>query len=147
MKLKIIKIIKDSNFKEPLLQIYTRHIDKQTQRVIDFIQQRPNIVYGYKNKRLEFIPLEKVIRIFTENKQVLIQTPTDTYLAKQRLYFFEQELGAPFIRISQGEIINIKYIKQLNLTIRGSIEVTFKNGTVSFVARRSLKRFKEQLNL
>ncbi|EMB73549.1 TPA: bacteriocin genes transcriptional regulator BrsR [Streptococcus mutans] len=142
-----LKIIKDSNFKEPLLQIYTRHIDKQTQRVIDFIQQRPNIVYGYKNKRLEFIPLEKVIRIFTENKQVLIQTPTDTYLAKQRLYFFEQELGAPFIRISQGEIINIKYIKQLNLTIRGSIEVTFKNGTVSFVARRSLKRFKEQLNL
>ena len=83
-----LKIIKDSNFKEPLLQIYTRHIDKQTQRVIDFIQQRPNIVYGYKNKRLEFIPLEKVIRIFTENKQVLIQTPTDTYLAKQRLYFF-----------------------------------------------------------
>lgn len=142
-----LKIIKDSNFKEPLLQIYTRHIDKQTQRVIDFIQQRPNIVYGYKNKRLEFIPLEKVIRIFTENKQILIQTPTDTYLAKQRLYFFEQELGAPFIRISQGEIINIKYIKQLNLTIRGSIEVTFKNGTVSFVARRSLKRFKEQLNL
>ncbi|MFM1678053.1 bacteriocin genes transcriptional regulator BrsR [Streptococcus mutans] len=142
-----LKIIKDSNFKEPLLQIYTRHIDKQTQRVIDFIQQRPNIVYGYKNKRLEFIPLEKVIRIFTENKQVLIQTPTDTYLAKQILYFFEQELGTPFIRISQGEIINIKYIKQLNLTIRGSIEVTFKNGTVSFVARRSLKRFKEQLNL
>lgn len=142
-----LKIIKDSNFKEPLLQIYTRHIDKQTQRVIDFIQQRPNIVYGYKNKRLEFIPLEKVIRIFTENKQVLIQTPTDTYLAKQRLYFFEQELGTSFIRISQGEIINIKYIKQLNLTIRGSIEVTFKNGTVSFVARRSLKRFKEQLNL
>ncbi|MCB4929933.1 bacteriocin genes transcriptional regulator BrsR [Streptococcus mutans] len=142
-----LKIIKDSNFKEPLLQIYTRHIDKQTQRVIDFIQQRPNIVYGYKNKRLEFIPLEKVIRIFTENKQVLIQTPTDTYLAKQRLYFFEQELGTLFIRISQGEIINIKYIKQLNLTIRGSIEVTFKNGTVSFVARRSLKRFKEQLNL
>lgn len=142
-----LKIIKDSNFKEPLLQIYTRHIDKQTQRVIDFIQQKPNIVYGYKNKRLEFIPLEKVIRIFTENKQVLIQTPTDTYLAKQRLYFFEQELGTPFIRISQGEIINIKYIKQLNLTIRGSIEVTFKNGTVSFVARRSLKRFKEQLNL
>lgn len=142
-----LKIIKDSNFKEPLLQIYTRHIDKQTQRVIDFIQQRPNIVYGYKNKRLEFIPLEKVIRIFTENKQVLIQTPTDTYLAKQRFYFFEQELGTPFIRISQGEIINIKYIKQLNLTIRGSIEVTFKNGTVSFVARRSLKRFKEQLNL
>lgn len=33
-----VKIIKDSNFKEPLLQIYTRHIDKQTQRVIDFIQ-------------------------------------------------------------------------------------------------------------
>ena len=52
-----LKIIKDSNFKEPLLQIYTRNIDKQTQRLIDFIQQRPNIVYGYKNKRLELMPL------------------------------------------------------------------------------------------
>ncbi|BBC57541.1 hypothetical protein SMNUM_1894 [Streptococcus mutans LP13] len=96
---------------------------------------------------LRVYPTRKSDSYFTENKQVLIQTPTDTYLAKQRLYFFEQELGTPFIRISQGEIINIKYIKQLNLTIRGSIEVTFKNGTVSFVARRSLKRFKEQLNL
>ena len=96
---------------------------------------------------LRVYPTRKSDSYFTANKQVLLQTPTDTYLAKQRLYFFEQELGTPFIRISQGEIINIKYIKQLNLTIRGSIEVTFKNGTVSFVARRSLKRFKEQLNL
>ncbi|MGT2750141.1 LytTR family DNA-binding domain-containing protein [Streptococcus orisasini] len=142
-----LKIIKDPNFKEPLLQIYTHHIDKQTQEIIDFIKQKPNVIYGYKNKKLQFIPLENVVRIFTENKQVLIQTPTDTYLAKQRLYFFEQELGTHFIRISQGEIINIKYIKQLNLTIRGSIEVTLKNGITSFVARRSLKHFKEKLNL
>lgn len=74
-----LKIIKDSSFKEPLLQIYTRHIDKQTQRVIDFIQQKPNIVYGYKNKRLEFIPLEKVIRIF-HGKQTGLNSNTNRYL-------------------------------------------------------------------
>lgn len=28
-----LEIIKDSNFKKPLLQIYTRHIDKQMQKV------------------------------------------------------------------------------------------------------------------
>lgn len=142
-----LEVIRDSQLKETLIKIYTAQIDLQTQEIIDFIEKKPYFIYGYKNKRLEFIKPENIIRIFTENKQVFIQTSTDTYLAKQRIYDFEQHLNANFIRISQGEIINIKYIKQLDLTIKGSIEVRLKNGLISFVSRRSIRRFKEKLKL
>ncbi len=50
-----------------------------------------------------------------------------------------------FIKISRYEIINLDYVKKLDLSFKGTIAVEFKNGSISYVSRRYLKEFKKAL--
>ena len=61
------------------------------------------------------------------------------------MYEIEHRLNNSFVRISRSEIINISYIKKLDLYFKGTIAVELKNGTVSYVSRRNLKNFKKVL--
>ena len=56
-------------------------------------------------------------------------------------------LTKDFVKISQSEIANIKFIKNLDLSIRGTIVIVYKNSDISYVSRRLLKDFKTKLGL
>ena len=51
------------------------------------------------------------------------------------------------MRISRFDIINLDYVKKLDLSFTGTIAVEMKNGDVVYVSRRNLRGFKEALGL
>ena len=72
----------------------------------------------------------------------------DEYLVRLRMYDLEERFrSTTFIRISQGELINLDYVKGLDLSYKGTIALEFITGDVSYVSRRSLKNFKEALGI
>jgi len=63
------------------------------------------------------------------------------------LYQVLELLPADFLQISQSEIINTKQIDHLKLTGSGLIQITLKNGQITYSSRRYLKVIKEKLQL
>ncbi|MEX2804352.1 LytTR family DNA-binding domain-containing protein [Streptococcus sp. H31] len=144
-----LEIIKDLSLKETFIKIYLSHINPKNQRIIDFIKQDSdcNYLYGSRNSKIYLLEPDLIVRFYTENKKVFIETAQSIYQSKYRLYQLEELLPEYFIRISYSEIVNIKQIKELNLSFKGTIQVIFKTGQNTFVSRRSIPNFKKALGL
>ena len=64
-----------------------------------------------------------------------------------RLYELEEMLGKHFARISNSDIVNLKKVKEFNLSIVGTICVKLSNGTVTYVSRRFVSKIKQILGI
>lgn len=96
------------------------------------------------------VPLapEAILRFYGEDKEVRAQTAEGTYTVRQRLYELEARLdGHRFVRISHSEIVNLRQVTALDLSLTGTIRMTLTGGTVCYVSRRYVKKIKEALGL
>lgn len=67
---------------------------------------------------------------------------------RQRLYELEQRFAAQrFARISHSEIVNLRKVTALDLTVTGTIRITLSDGTVCWASRRYVRKIKEVLGL
>ncbi|MFQ9095084.1 MAG: LytTR family DNA-binding domain-containing protein, partial [Ruminococcus sp.] len=65
-----------------------------------------------------------------------------------QLYELEQLLDEKtFVRISKSEIINLRFVKRLDLSITGTIGIQLKTGETAYVSRRYVNRIKSILGL
>lgn len=142
-----IEIITDTNEEELLVKIFAKQINDDVQKIISLLNKSKDAIIGFKNDQAFIIEESDIMRIYIEDKKVFIKTVDDIYSSKKRLYEIENSLGNDFIKISQSEIANIKYIKKLDFSYTGTIMLIFKNGDKSFVSRRSLKTFKDKLGI
>ncbi|MBF0713358.1 LytTR family transcriptional regulator DNA-binding domain-containing protein [Gemella sp. GH3] len=142
-----IEIITDTNEEDLLIKIFTKNIDNEVQKVISLLNKYQSSIIGLKDNQAFILEEENIIRVYIENKKVFIKTTEDIYTSKKRLYEIENSLGNNFIKISQSEIANIKYIKKLDFSYTGTIMLIFKNNDKSFVSRRALKNFKDKLGI
>ncbi|CAM2918112.1 LytTR family DNA-binding domain-containing protein [Actinomyces slackii] len=90
----------------------------------------------------------RVLRFYTRDKKVLAQDAAGHWQVHHRLHELESMLPArDFIRINQGEIVNLAQVAFLDLSGTGTIGIQLKDGTRCFVSRRSIPRFKASLGL
>ena len=76
------------------------------------------------------------------------QTAGGVYDLRERLYELEGKLDRhTFVRISHSEIVNLKKVAALDLSLTGTIRMTLAGGTVCYVSRRYVKKIKEALDL
>ena len=94
------------------------------------------------------LPPEQVLRFYTDGKGVCAQTAAQTCAVRLRLYELEERLDPrTFVRISNSEILNLKKITAMDLSLTGTIRITLEGGTVTYVSRRYVKKIKEALGL
>lgn len=94
------------------------------------------------------LQLRQICRFYTADKKVYAQTANGNWQVRERMKDLESSLPATeFIRINQGEIVNLSFVERLDLSLSGTIGLRMKDGTRCFVARRSLKAFRTALNL
>lgn len=96
------------------------------------------------------VPLEpeSILRFYGEEKEVKAQTADGVYTMRQRLYELEEQLsGRRFVRISHSEIVNLRQVTALDLSLTGTIRMTLRGGAVTYVSRRYVKKIKEVLGL
>lgn len=91
---------------------------------------------------------EALLRCYGEDKGVRAQTEDGVYDLRERLYELESRLDRhAFVRISQSEIVNLRRVTALDLTLSGTIRITLAGNTVCYVSRRYVKKIKEALGL
>ena len=77
-----------------------------------------------------------------------VQTPEGVYDLRERLYELEGKLDRhTFVRISHSEIVNLRKVTALDLSLTGTIRMTLAGGVVCYVSRRYVKKIKEALGL
>lgn len=77
------------------------------------------------------VPLreEAILRCFAQDKGVKAQTAEGVYDLRERLYELEARLDRhTFVRISHSEIVNLRKVTALDLSLTGTIKMTLAEG-------------------
>ena len=139
----------DAQYTEEQIILEAPSLSKNIQKVQDFVQSldQKETLKGKFQDQVFLIEIQKIQRIYIENRKVIAETGNRTYALDIRLYQAVEILPASFIQISQSEIINIDAISHLKLTSNGLIEIYLKNDSFTYSSRRYLKAIKEKLEL
>ena len=144
-----IEIVIDQSQIEPKIIIKTSKLTQEVENIMNIIsQQNPSIISGIKDEKLEIIDENAIIAVFAQDGKVYADTKNGIYELKLRLYELENILDKTrFVRISKSEIINLKSVKNFDLSFTGTISVEMKNGKISYVSRRFVSKIKKILGV
>ena len=137
----------DEKVKETLVVVSANKIDKEVQNLINYIEYSSEYLIGIVEDKASIIDIDEIIRVYIGNRITFVVTLKDTYVVKKKLYEVENMVTRNFIKISQSEIANIKFIKNLDFSNTGTIVIKYKNSDISYVSRRMIKEFKLKLGI
>ena len=128
----------DEKFSEEKVIIEAPALSDAIQRLLKFAQQlgKNKVIRAKKEEEIYLLDTAEIQRVYIENRQVWAETVTDNYHLGLPLYQVLELLPADFLQISQSEIINTKQIDHLKLTGSGLIQITLKNGQITYSSRR-----------
>lgn len=144
-----LEIKLDENCAEPKIIVVTDKINEEINDILRKLSaEQPQILAGFKDEKVTALDLNQIFRIYASGGKVYAETDSDTYTLRLRLYETEQRLAnQSFVRISNGEIINLKKVKGFDLSFIGTICVSLSNNTVSYVSRRYVSKIKQLLGI
>mgnify|MGYP000342347862 FL=1 len=137
----------DEKIKETLVVVSANKIDKEVQNLINYIEYSSEYLIGIVEDKASIIDIDEIIRVYIEDRKTFVVTLKDTYVVKKKLYEVENIVTRNFVKISQSEIANIKFIKNLDFSNTGTIVIKYKNSDISYVSRRMIKEFKLKLGI
>ena len=137
----------DEKFKEILVTISTDKINDEVQELVNYIEYKEDYLVGIADDQVCVLDISDRIRLVVEDRKDFVVTTQGNIIDRKKLYEMNNLLTKDFVKISQSEIANIKFIKNLDLSIRGTIVIVYKNSDISYVSRRLLKDFKTKLGL
>lgn len=142
-----VEIVIDKSINDTHIKIITPSYNKDIEALQKSLENiNNNIIVGFKDEEVFILEYKDIVRFYTNDKKIYIETLNGTFVSRLRLYEIENRVDKnSFIKISRYEIINIEYVKRLDLSFKGTIAVELKNKQVSYVARRYLKEFRKIL--
>ena len=142
-----IKYIIGDKYTEPEVHLCVKEKNREAEEAYEAIEKLFELrIVGYKGQESELLLPTQIVRIYSENKKVYVRTAEDCYEVKDRLYVLEEQLHEQkFVRISNSELVNLQQIEKLDMSFAGTIQVRMKNGDVTYVSRRFVRKIKEAL--
>lgn len=144
-----VEIKIDASCSEPKVIILTDTMTEEVNAIVQKLSDRNlPIISGTKDGKTKILEQDELFRIYAGSGKVFAETNCGEYLLRLRLYEAEDRLNpAQFVRISNSEIINLKKVKNFDLSFVGTISVEMANGTTTYVSRRYVAKIKKLLGL
>ena len=145
-----VKIRIDPSCGERKVIIITDRITPEIEQLAASLNQSaPAHLTAHSERGVEFLPIDQVIRIYTESQKVLVQTLDKRIFAlKDRLYEYENRLSPrSFVRISNSEIVNAAMITGMDFSLSGTICLFMKGGIKTFASRRYVSRIRKMFDV
>lgn len=144
-----VDIIIDETLEETQVKIFAKGYSKEVETIKDLLADRIiDKIVAFRDKEVFILSHEEIIRIFARDKRVFIKTKNGTFSSRLTVSELENRLGKKkFIKISRSDIVNLDFVKKLDLSFTGTIAVELTNGDVAYVSRRNLKEFRRVLGL
>lgn len=144
-----VEIKIDSSCTEPKIIILTASMTEEVTHLMQKLSEsNPRIISGSRDGRIKVLDENDLFRIYASNGKVFAVTDSGEYSLRLRLYEAEERLRpSDFVRISNSEIINLKKVKNFDLSFSGTIYVELMNGTTTYVSRRYVPKIKKILGM
>jgi DNA-binding LytR/AlgR family response regulator len=98
----------------------------------------------FSDRGVEIVECRDIIRIYSEKQKVFLQTAAGIYTVRSRLYELEEKLNSQFfVRISNSEIVNIKMITNMDISMTGTIGVSLTGNIKTYASRRYVSKIKK----
>ncbi|PFF27567.1 LytTR family transcriptional regulator [Bacillus cereus] len=135
----------DPSYKEPKIIILT---DKMTDEISDIMKRlseaRMDSLAVFSERGVEIVECKDIVRIYAEKQKVFLQTVAGIYTVRSRLYELEAKLNSQFfVRISNSEIVNIKMITNMDISMTGTIGVLLAGNIKTYASRRYVSKIKK----
>lgn len=144
-----VDIVIDPACTEPQVTIRTAAMTEEVTALVNQLSAAaPAPITGVKDEKLILLSEEEIIRVYAQEGKVFATTPKGDVALRQRLYEMEERLDKRhFVRISNGEIINLKKARGFDLKMTGTICVSLEGGVLTYVSRRYVAKIKQVLGL
>ena len=144
-----VEIKIDDNCIDPKVIIITDKVTDEINDILNMLSSKtPEVITGFYNDLAEILSPDDIIRIYAEDGKIFASVNSKEYILRQRLYELEEQLNKySFVRISNSEIINLKKVRNFDLSLSGTICVTLSDGTATYVSRRYVSKIKKILGL
>ncbi len=145
MNVKLLFIQDDTLGEEIEVIVRARERDERVEKLLYELsehsgQSASNRLFSEKYN----INAANLILVMRDGRYVTAKTVSGDYTIKDALTRVEESLDpAWFVRISQSEIINLKYLKNWDFVGGGIIQVKMEHGIVSYTSRRYAKQIRE----
>ena len=140
----------DKSFDTVEIQICNKELTSQVKQLVEDISAYVNEGISGTDSRGEkvMLPMRDILRFYTEKQKVMVQDASGIYSIQEKLYELEERLDVgQFFRISKSEIVNLKKIKRLDLSITGTIKVILSDGTETYTSLRNVTKLKQCLGI
>ena len=144
-----IEISIDPKYKIPKLIIKTESVtDEVTEVMKKLSEDVPKVITGFKEDCAEVLEPENIYRFYSSQGKVFAVTDNGEYMVRTRLYEIEELMNLPkFVRVSNSEIINLRKVRNFDLSLAGTICVKFTDGSDTYVSRRYVSKIKKILGI
>ena len=108
-------------------------------------EQHPRITV-YQGDTRKVLRQQEILRVYTENRKLIVRTAEDLLEARSTLREMEKLLESrSFVRISRFEIVNMSRSISFDYSLSGTIKITFDDGSFTYVARRYVREIERML--
>ncbi len=140
----------DKSYETLEIQVCSKELTSQVKQLVEDISAFVNEGISGTDFRGEkvMLSIKDILRFYSENQKVMVQDTNGVYSIQEKLYELEEKLDAgQFFRISKSEIVNLKKIKRLDMSIAGTIKVILSDGTETYTSRRNVTKLKQCLGI
>ena len=142
-----IRFIQDDTAERTEVIIRAKAQDEEVERIIEALgtdAQTSIVCETLSSSRL--IDKNDIVIISKDGRYLSVKTTNGEYVVNEPLYKMEEKLDPVwFIRISQSEIVNLRYVKGWDFSKSGIITIEMINGIKSYTSRRYAKQIREVL--
>ncbi|MBP5161716.1 MAG: LytTR family transcriptional regulator [Spirochaetales bacterium] len=142
-----LKFIQDDTVEQTEVIIRARSQDKEVEEILKALEMDTNrTVFCETLSSSQLIDKNDIVIISKSGRYLAVKTINGEFVVNEPLYTFETKLDPVwFIKISQSEIVNLKYVKGWSLSKSGIITIEMVNGIKSFTSRRYARQIREVL--
>lgn len=145
-----VRVQIDNKYDAIEIQICSKELTPQVKQLVEDVSVFVNEGITGTDFRGEkvILPLREILRFYSENQKVMARDENGVYSIQEKLYELEERLDkGQFFRISKSEIVNLKKIKRLDMSITGTIKVILTDGTETYTSRRNVTKLKQCLGI
>ena len=139
----------DPSYKIPKVIVLTNKVTEEINALVARLsEEAPQLIAGFKDNVLRILEQSEIIRVYSSVGKVFAVTEEGEFILRLRLYEIEERLDSSrFVRISNSEIVNIQKVKSFDMSLAGTICVSFYDSTVTYVSRRYVSKIKKILGV
>lgn len=128
--------------------IHAPAVTEEVRELLARLEPGAGLLPGFRGTEVTPLDPLDILRCYGEDKGVFAQTEMGTYQLRLRLYELERRLpGDRFVRVFHSEIVNLRKVTALDLSLTGTIRMTLTGGVTVYVSRRYVKKIREVLGL